>query len=372
MAPTSSRRQLVLFAFLCFVWGSTWLAMKTGTATVPPGVFSGLRWTAAGAVLVLFRAARNQPVRFPPRLFGRVMVVAVLMISFNAVIMLYGLRHVGSGLASVITSALTPISLLGFAVMMGQERFNPRHLAALAVGIGGILLLFGPKALAGRLDALELLGVAGVIIGNLSYCLGSVLARPLMRTLEPAQMAGVTNLLGGILLLVLAIAFEPGAIQALHFQWPIGAWTGFWFLLLPGSLGATIIYFILVRDWGASRTGSYAFISPLIAVLLGTTLSTERLGPTDAAGMALMLAAAAIVLRKLGRRGALPLDPAREQCSLDPRFGCLRQGGGEVMSIDRLTPSLPKAPSHGVKGTMSPCGSRAEPWPFFLHGASRA
>jgi len=116
---------------------------------------------------------------------------------------------------------------------------------------------------------MELLGAAGVIAGCLCYTAGSVLARPLMRSLPPAQVAATTNLLGGLILLVLSLLFEPGARAALGGHWGTAAWLAWWYLLIPGSLGATTIYFLLVRDWGASRTGTYAFVSPVVAVLLG-------------------------------------------------------------------------------------------------------
>jgi drug/metabolite transporter (DMT)-like permease len=70
------------------------------------------------------------------------------------------------------------------------------------------------------------------------------------------------------------------------------------YLLLPGSLLSTVIYFLLVRDWGASRTGTYAFVSPVVAVVIGTTLFGEKLDVGDVVGMVLMLGAAAIVLRR--------------------------------------------------------------------------
>jgi len=85
---------------------------------------------------------------------------------------------------------------------------------------------------------------------------------------------------------------------ALDFKWGVAAWAGWLFLLLPGSLGATIIYFVLVRDWGASRAGTYAFVSPVIAVLLGVAVYGEAVGLLDALGMALMLGAAALVIRR--------------------------------------------------------------------------
>jgi drug/metabolite transporter (DMT)-like permease len=159
-------------------------------------------------------------------------------------------------------------------------------------------MLFGPKAISGGLDPLEMLGVAGVVVGCLSYSLGSVLCRPLMRAMAPAQVATLTNLLGGLMLLAGSIPFEPGAGAAMHFDWGWPAWLSFLFLLIPGSLGGTIIYFILVRDWGAGRTGTYAFVTPIISVLLGVFALGERVGAADAAGMLIMLVAAGLALRR--------------------------------------------------------------------------
>ena len=297
-AVSMATRQRALFAVLCFVWGTTWLAMKVGIAVVPPGVFAGTRWTTAGLMLLLWRFARGQRLQIPMRLTGRLIVVAILMVSFNQVIQLYGLRFITAGLAAVLSSALSPISLLGFAVIVGQERLVWRQVAAFAIGVTGILVLFGPAALAGRLDMSELLGAGGVIVGTLCYSAGSVMARPLMNSLAPAQMAAMTNLIGGAILLVASIIFEPGAIAALIHPWGWHATFAWLYLLLPGSILSTVIYFLLVHDWGASRTGTYAFVSPVIAVALGTTLFDERLDPADVVGMALMLVAAAIVLRR--------------------------------------------------------------------------
>ena len=295
-APVTSKR--VLFAILCVVWGTTWLAMKAGINAVPPGFFSGTRWTAAGLLLLGWRRWRGLPVAISVSQIGRIAGVAMLMIVLNASIQLYGLRHIGSGLAAVITSGVTPMALLGFGVLLGQERFTWGQAGAIALGVGGILLLFGPAALRGELALAQLGGAGLVLIGCFCYCAGSVLVRPVMRTVAPAQVAAMTNLIGGVVLLVASLAIEPGAWDAARGSWGWPAWAAWWFLLLPGSLGATIIYFLLVRDWGASRAGTYAFISPVIAVMLGVAVYDEPLGISDGLGMALMLSAAGIVLRR--------------------------------------------------------------------------
>jgi drug/metabolite transporter (DMT)-like permease len=290
-----------MFAFLCFVWGTTWIGMKIGIATVPPGMFAGIRWTVAGLVLLTIRRARGEIVRPPPRLVGRLLVVSVLMITFNQVIQLYGLKYITAGLAAVISSALTPIALLGFSVALGQERFSPRQLGAIALGVVGVVVLFGPQALAGTLDVWEVLGAGGVITGCLCYSFGSVMARPMMRTLAPVQMAGLTDLIGGVILLVASLLFEPGAWRSLDLDWGWPAWVAWFYLLVPGALLSTTFYFLLVRDWGASRTGTYAFISPVIAVIVGCTWFGEKLDWGDLAGMTLMLLAAGLALRPASR-----------------------------------------------------------------------
>jgi drug/metabolite transporter (DMT)-like permease len=291
-------RQRAMFAFLCFVWGTTWLAMKVGVASVPPGFFAGSRWTVAGLALLAWRRANGQRISLPPWVWPRLLVVSVLMIATNQIIQLYGLRYVPAGLATVISSALTPVSLIGFSVMAGQERFTRRQAAALALGALGTVMLFGQKAFEGRLGWPEVLGALGVIIGCLSYSLGSVLARPLMRTLAPGEVAAMSNCIGGLLLLVGSLAFEPGSAAALagHWGWP--AFLAWLYLLLPGSLGATLIYFLLVRDWGAGRTSSYAFISPVVGVVLAVLLFGEGIDAGEVLGMGLMLGSAALVLRR--------------------------------------------------------------------------
>jgi drug/metabolite transporter (DMT)-like permease len=216
------------------------------------------------------------------------------------VIQLYGLKYITAGLAAVISSALTPIALLGFAAAFGQERFTKRQVGALALGMVGVCTLFGPSALSGTLHLSEVGGALGVTIGCLCYTAGSVMTLPLMRHLGAVQLAGLTDLIGGIILLLASLAVEPGAWASMSFHWGWASFLAWLYLLIPGSLISTTMYFLLVRDWGASKPGLYAFISPVIAVVVGATLFGEHLDWGDAVGMTLMLAAAGLALRRGG------------------------------------------------------------------------
>jgi drug/metabolite transporter (DMT)-like permease len=297
MNTSSTASQRAMFVFICFVWGTTWLAMKVGIATVSPGIFAGLRWTIAGAIILGFRRIRGQRVMPPPRLLPRLVFVSVVLITLNQVIQLYGLKYITAGLGAVISSALTPIALLVFAVAAGQERFSARQLAAIGIGVIGVLTLFGPAAIAGTLDVWQVIGAALVSVGVICYTAGSVMTRPIMRTLEPVQLAGLTDLIGGIVLLVSSLAIEPNAWQSMHLHWGWPAFLAWLYLLVPGALMSTTMYFLLVRDWGASRPGTYAFISPVIAVAIGCSFFGENLDWGSAIGMALMLGAAGLALR---------------------------------------------------------------------------
>ena len=168
MPLSPAARLRAMFAFIGLIWGTTWLAMKIGIATVPPGVFAGLRWLTAGLILMLWLRWRGERILPPPRLVWRLIGVSILLVTLNQVIQLYGLLHITAGLAAVISSGLTPIFLLMFSVGLGQERLSRRQVGAITLGVAGVLLLFGPDAVAGTLDVWEVIGASGVVIGCLA------------------------------------------------------------------------------------------------------------------------------------------------------------------------------------------------------------
>ncbi len=298
MPLSPAARLRAMFAFIGLIWGTTWLAMKIGIATVPPGVFAGLRWLTAGLILMLWLRWRGERILPPPRLVWRLIGVSILLVTLNQVIQLYGLLHITAGLAAVISSGLTPIFLLMCSVGLGQERLSWRQVGAITLGVAGVLLLFGPDAVAGTLDVWEVIGASGVVIGCLSYSLGSVLTRPMMRQLAPIQLAALTDVIGGGILLIFSVPLEPGGWAALSFQWGWPAFLAWLYLVIPAALMATTMYFLLVREWGASRPGTYAFISPVIAVVLGSSLFGEKLDWGHGIGMTLMLCGAGLALRR--------------------------------------------------------------------------
>src|SRR5207237_7225366 len=126
-----------------------------------------------------------------------------------------GMLFVASVVAGVINMSTIPVFLFGFAIFLGQERPSWRHAAALVLGAAGLVILFSNKASFGG-SAAELWGAAAVVAGSLTYCLGSVLSRPLLDELSPIQLTAAQALVGAAGLAVLSLLLEPVRPDTFH------------------------------------------------------------------------------------------------------------------------------------------------------------
>ena len=308
-------RNTLSFVALCIIWGTTWIGIKAGIDTVPPLFFAGSRFFAAGLLLLLLAWLRRERITPERKDMPRFVVVSLLMISLCYGPLFWGMQFINSGMAGVLEMSLTPIALLFFALLLREEAWDARRFLAIGLGVAGLAILFGPDALAesssnaSNIPALRLWGALAVASAAFTYGLGSVLARPLLRAYPPFFVAGVTTLGGGTSLLAYALTFEEGTYDALSGAWGIAAWSGWLFLVVFGSLIGYTIYMRLLRDIGASRAGSYAFVSPVVAVLLGVVVYQETVSVMDIAGMFIMLVGAYLAMSKLRSRSTAP--PAR-------------------------------------------------------------
>jgi drug/metabolite transporter (DMT)-like permease len=295
-APLVSRR-FVSFLVLCFIWGSTWIPAKLALSAVPPVLLAGIRFVPAGLLLLGIAAAKGNT-RIARKDWLRLGVVGLLTTTISYALMFWAMQFIRTGFAAVVDFTVVPVFLLAFAVIAGEEAFHWRQAMAIALGIVGLLFLFLPS-LHGGSNMTEFGAALVVILSVATYCWGSVLARPLLRAYSSTLVAGVSNLAGGILLLVLSLAFEPRAqegLQVQHWSWAI--WLSWAYLFLLGTVIAATIFLVLVREWGPSRAGSYAFVSPGIAVFLGWLVFDERFGVVEEIGMLIMLAATYLAIKR--------------------------------------------------------------------------
>lgn len=289
MFPASN---LTKFLILCLVWGLTWIAVKVGVTTVPPMLFAATRFIAAGLLLLVWGAVRG-PLA-PPQGgdLGRLFIASLLMIAFCYGPLFWGMKFVPSGTAAVLEMSLTPLALLTFGIALGEERWSIIRFGAMVLGVIGLSILFGPALTATDGKSWTMLGLAAVGWAAISSAWGSVLARPLVSRYGSAILSGSTMLVGGSVLLAASLVVEPDAVAALSTIWTWKAIAGWLFLVLFGSLIGYSIYMQLLRDIGPARAGSFAFVSPAIAVGVGAVLVGEVITLQSVAGMITMMLAA--------------------------------------------------------------------------------
>ena len=286
----------IAFAVMSTIWGLTWIAIKTGVDTLPPFLFASTRLLAAGTFLLLLARLRGATLSTSGS-HGRVVAAAILVNTVTYGSLFWGMQYIPSGLSSVVNLALIPVGLFTIGLAAGEETYSRRKVGAIALGVLGLVVLFLPK-LSFEGDGLALFAMVALVVGTLAYCWGSILSRPLLRTLPPLVLSGWLTLIGGAGLFVVALVFEPTDRATLSAFLTPPAVLSWLFLVLGGSIIAFTLYLRLLRDWGPTRAGLYAFVSPIIAVVLGVFVFDEPFGGYEILGSTLMLGAAALAMRR--------------------------------------------------------------------------
>jgi drug/metabolite transporter (DMT)-like permease len=283
----------LLFLVMSLIWGMTWMATKVALAAVPPIFLGAARYVLVSAVLLI--VVRGTLALLMGAHVARVIFTGLLINVGTYGLLYWGMQFVASGVAGVVNMSTISLFLFGFAILAGQEHAGLRHLAALVLGIAGLGILFSGKASFGGSD-IELWAAAAIVGGSACYALGSVLSRPLLERVEPLQLTAAQGVAAALGMSLLSLALEPvstATFTALMTPLPLA---GLMFLVIAGTFIAYTIFLRLVRDWGAPRAGLYAFVSPVVALLLGAAVLGEPLGWREVAGGAIMLIAAAIAV----------------------------------------------------------------------------
>ena len=283
------------------VWGSTYLAIRVGVETIPPLLLAAARNLVAGLIMFPLalrshRAAARPPggtgSSWPSRAEWRgCAIVGVLLLVANAAVGI-GEKTVPSGLAALLV-ATVPLWLLGIDAGLNHARLGLAPLAGLALGLAGVALLSG----LGRSGGFSPVGVVIILGAAAMWALGTIMARRVTIPASPALASGMQLLSGGIVLTVLAaVSGEFGSLRLA--QVSAGSWFALGYLIMMGSIVAFSAYGIAVRALPTATVATYAYVNPVIAVLLGTLILNERLTPLTFGGGALIVGAVVLVVRR--------------------------------------------------------------------------
>jgi drug/metabolite transporter (DMT)-like permease len=303
--PRPAWKTLLAFATIYFVWGSTFLAIRIGVREVPPFLLAALRFLVAGLVLYGWMVSRGE--RSP----SRRQWISAFSLAFLIFVLDYGLlfwaeQRVPSGVAAVMMATIPAFMTLSEIVILRTQKLTIRLGVALLIGLGGVAVLMSHSLTLGGAP-IDLAGAVALLVASVSWSVASALSRKLPLPSSKVMSSGAQMLAGGVLLALAAAARgEFRAFHPLAVSW--GAWLSLIYLIVAGSIVAFTAYVWLIHHESPTKVGTYAYVNPVVAVLLGHFLGGEALGSRTILGALLILTSVLTIAFTRSKRPAATLS----------------------------------------------------------------
>jgi len=291
---------LSLYALLVLIWSSTWVAIKIGLEDAPALLGAGIRFAAAGALLLAFAAARRRPLKTDRVL---ALTLGLLPFAFCYGLVYWGEQYIPSGLTAVLFGVMPLYTAVLAAFLLADEPLRARLLAGVVLAIGGLSLAFVESLELGHGDRAAL-GAIAVVLSPLGAALGNVAIKRRAGTLDAIVLNGWAMLAGGGLLLALSAPTEDWSEAV----WSTKALGSIAYLAIVGSAVAFVVLTILLREMSAQASSFIALMIPFGALVFGAVLYDEAITGRAVAGAALVVAGL-LVAQRARRRTPGP-EPA--------------------------------------------------------------
>ena len=292
------------FAAVYVLWGSTYLAIRFGVETIPPFLMAGTRHLAAGLLLYLWLRLRGGGGARPDwRHWRTATVIGGMMLLGGNGLVTWAERRVPSGLAALIVASVP----LWMALLDGiHKRMRPRLpvVAGLVIGLAGLLVLVAPGNLAGK-GRVDLLGAGALLLAALSWTAGSLYSRRVRLPESVLTVTAMEMIGGGSLLWVVGLALGEGSrldLAAVSTR----SLLSLGYLIVFGSLIGFSAYVYLLHSTTPARVSTYAYVNPVVAVLLGWAFAGEAVTLRIALATVGIVAAVALIIRYGGARAEEP------------------------------------------------------------------
>jgi len=309
--PATTARIVLAFASVYIFWGSTYTAIRVGAAQMPPLLLAGTRFFTAGVILLLWCRWRGLRLAYPPRTMLMLAVIGLLLLGGGNVGLVYAEETVPSGLASLVLAVIPLYVALIEMFLPGGEPLPARGWLGMAIGFAGLTALLWPTLRHGFAgDAARLLAVAAMLSGGLCWAIGSIVAR--------RARLKINSFVAAAWQMIAAGAFSTVAGTLLG-QWPrfhvnVASISSQTYLVCCGSLLGYTGYIYLLEHVPVGKVASYAYVNPVVAVLLAIFLLHERPAPEEFAGMAgVILAVFLLTTSQMNAKRAAPPVEQLEQ-----------------------------------------------------------
>lgn len=300
---------VLAFASVYLIWGSTYLAIRYAVETMPPFLMASARWLVAGGLVYAWRRLAGDA---PPTLrqWTSAAIVGVALILGGNGLVSWAQQWVPSSLAALLI-AIVPVWIALLVWQRTGVRPGLRVSAGILLGLVGVAILFTPAILGGLRGAVPMLiGTVAILVATISWASGSIYSRTAIVHESTLLQVAMQMLAGGVALALVGLG--TGELPRVDLaSVSVRSWVSFAFLTIFGSIVAFSAYIWLLRQVPASLVATYAFVNPIVAVLLGTLLAGETLDAGKVVASVLIVIGVALVVLG-GRRpaGGPPATPA--------------------------------------------------------------
>jgi drug/metabolite transporter (DMT)-like permease len=285
-------KTLLAFSIIYFVWGSTFLAIRVGVREVPPLILASMRFFTAGAVLFAWMWLKGTPLP-KRREWMAVSLLAICIFLVDYGLLFWAEQRVSSGIAAVMLATIPVFMALSEIVILRTQRLTLRLGLALLVGIIGVSVLVN-RSFSLSEAPIDSAGAVALVIAAISWSIASALTRKLPLPASKPMSSGAQMLVGGILLA--AVGGALGEFGGFHIQAVSrGIWFALAYLIVAGSIVGFTAYIWLIHHESPTKVGTYAYVNPVVAVIIGYFLGGETVGPRTLLGTVLVLISVIVI-----------------------------------------------------------------------------
>ncbi|MFC5862571.1 EamA family transporter [Acidicapsa dinghuensis] len=268
-------KTLTAFAIIYFVWGSTFFAIRVGVEQVPPFLLAALRFFVAGLGLLLWAGIKREPAPCR-REWPSILLLASMIFVMDYGLLFWAEQRVASGIAAVVLATIPAFMALAEIFILRTQRLTVRLALALLIGIIGVCVLT-VRSLGLSGAPVDAAGAGALILAAISWSIASVLTRRLPLPASKVMSSGTQMLAGGVMLMVPAAL--AGEFQRFHLASVApAAWVALLYLIVFGSIIGFTAYLWLIHHESPTKVGTYAYVNPVVAVIVGYFLGGEPLG----------------------------------------------------------------------------------------------
>ena len=306
---------LLAFSIIYFVWGSTFLAIRTGVHEVPPLLLAAMRFGIAGLVMFCWMRIRGTPSPTLRQWAGASLLgTMIFVVDYGC--LFWAEQRVPSGIAAVVLATIPVFITLFEILLLRTQRLSVRLGLALLLGLFGVAVLMNRSLSLGGAP-INHAGAVALLIASFSWSLSTVLTRKIPLPESKPMSAAAQMFSGGIQLVLLAAIL--GELRGFRLEAvSTKVWLALVYLIIAGSIMGYTAYLWLLHYESPTKVGTYAYVNPVIAVLLGYFLGGEPLGARTVLGTLLVLVSV-IAINTAPKRRAEP--PAHSE----PEFGRLSE-----------------------------------------------